>query len=84
MSYKVTNPATGKVESEYPTASPAEISDLLARAASGYASWKATGISRRSEIVARVGLLRGSFLQEAAFVPSADPVENPGSHQGGG
>ena len=68
MSYKVTNPATGKVESEYPTASPAEISGLLARAASGYASWKATGISRRSEIVARVGQLHAERADELGAI----------------
>ena len=68
MSYKVTNPATGKVESEYPTASDAEISDLLARAASGYASWKTTDMARRAEIVARVGQLHAERADELAAI----------------
>jgi succinate-semialdehyde dehydrogenase / glutarate-semialdehyde dehydrogenase len=68
MSYKVTNPATGKIESEYPTASDAEISDLLARAASGYASWKTTDIAHRSEIVARVGQLHAERADQLAAI----------------
>jgi succinate-semialdehyde dehydrogenase / glutarate-semialdehyde dehydrogenase len=68
MSYKVTNPATGKIESEYPTASDAEISDLLARAASGYASWKSTEMTHRSAIVARVGQLHAERADELAAI----------------
>jgi succinate-semialdehyde dehydrogenase / glutarate-semialdehyde dehydrogenase len=66
MNYKVTNPATGKVESEYPTATDAEISDILARAASGYASWKTTAMAHRSQIVARVGQLHAERVEELA------------------
>lgn len=72
MSYKVTNPATGKVESEYPTASDAEISDLLARAASGYASWKTTDIAHRSGIVARVGQLHAERADELSAIISRE------------
>jgi succinate-semialdehyde dehydrogenase / glutarate-semialdehyde dehydrogenase len=68
MDYKVTNPANGTVESEYPTASDAEISDLLARAASGYASWKTTDMAHRSEIVARVGELHAKRADELAAI----------------
>jgi succinate-semialdehyde dehydrogenase / glutarate-semialdehyde dehydrogenase len=68
MSYKVTNPATGKVESEHPTATDAEIEDVLARAASGYASWKATDLARRSEIVARVGQLHAERADELGAI----------------
>ena len=35
MAYQVVNPATGKLESEYPTATDAEISDVVARADAG-------------------------------------------------
>ena len=35
MTYQVVNPATGKVESEFPTATDAEVSDVLARAGRG-------------------------------------------------
>jgi succinate-semialdehyde dehydrogenase/glutarate-semialdehyde dehydrogenase len=68
MSYKVTNPATGKVESEYPAASDAEISDLLARAASGYASWKTTGVAHRADVVSSVGRLHAERADELAAI----------------
>jgi succinate-semialdehyde dehydrogenase / glutarate-semialdehyde dehydrogenase len=68
MSYKVTNPATGKVESEYPTATDAGIEDVLARAASGYAAWKTTDMARRSQIVARVGQLHAERADELAAI----------------
>ena len=38
MKYQVVNPATGQVEKEYPTASDAEIGDILDRAGRGYPS----------------------------------------------
>src|SRR5580704_5379198 len=68
MSYKVTNPATGKVESEYPEATDAEISDLLARTASAYASWKTTDLARRAEIIARVGQLHAERAEELGAI----------------
>jgi len=68
MNYRVTNPATGEVEGEYRTASGPEISDLLARAASGYASWKSTDMARRSEIVARVGQLHAERADELGAI----------------
>jgi succinate-semialdehyde dehydrogenase/glutarate-semialdehyde dehydrogenase len=68
VSYKVTNPATGKVESEYPTASDAEISDLLTRAASGYASWKTTDLAHRSAVVARVAQLHAERADELGAI----------------
>ena len=54
MMYQVVNPATGKVESEYPTATDAEVSDVLARAAQGYNSWRRTATEERAEILHRV------------------------------
>jgi succinate-semialdehyde dehydrogenase / glutarate-semialdehyde dehydrogenase len=54
MMYQVVNPATGKVESEYPTATDAEVSDVLARAARGYTSWRRTSMQERTEILRRV------------------------------
>jgi succinate-semialdehyde dehydrogenase / glutarate-semialdehyde dehydrogenase len=68
MSYKVTNPATGQVEREYPTATDAEISDVLARAASGYASWKTTDMADRAQIVARVGQLHADRVGDLAAI----------------
>ncbi len=57
MMYQVVNPATGKLESEYPTATDAEISDVLARAERGYASWRRTPKAERAEILRRVAQL---------------------------
>ncbi len=68
MNYRVTNPATGKVESEYPTAADAEIGVVLARAAAGYASWKLTGLAQRSQIVARVGQLHSERADQLAAI----------------
>lgn len=68
MKYQVTNPATGKVEREYPTATDAEISDVLARAAAGYASWKQTDMAYRSQIVARVGQLHAERADDLAAI----------------
>ena len=68
MNYQVTNPATGKIESEYPTATDAEIAAILASAASGYASWKTTDIAHRAQIVARVGQLHAERADELAAI----------------
>ncbi len=54
MTYQVVNPATGKVESEYPTATDAEVSDVLERAGRGYTSWRRTSMEERAEILRRV------------------------------
>jgi succinate-semialdehyde dehydrogenase / glutarate-semialdehyde dehydrogenase len=66
MMYQVVNPATGKVESEYPTATDAEISDVLARAAGGYTSWRRTSMEERAEILRRVSQLYGDRADELA------------------
>jgi len=68
MKYQVTNPATGKIESEYPTTTDAEISAVLERAASGYASWKTTSMTHRAEIVAQVGQLHAERADELAAI----------------
>jgi succinate-semialdehyde dehydrogenase/glutarate-semialdehyde dehydrogenase len=68
MNYQVTNPATGKIESEYPTATDAEIDAILASAASGYASWKMTDMAHRAQIVARVGQLHAERADELAAI----------------
>ena len=54
MMYQVVNPATGKLESEFPTATDAEISDVLDRAQRGYASWRRSSKAERSDMLHRV------------------------------
>ena len=54
MTYQVVNPATGQVEREYPTASDAEIGEILDRAGRGYPAWRRTAMTERAEILRRV------------------------------
>ena len=68
MMYQVVNPATGKVESEYPTATDAEISDVLARAERGYTSWRRTPMEERAEILHRVSQLYLDRSDELAAI----------------
>src|ERR1700691_4286259 len=68
MMYQVVNPATGKVESEYPTATDAEISEVLARAARGYTSWRRTSLEERAEILRRVSQLYLDRADELAAI----------------
>jgi succinate-semialdehyde dehydrogenase / glutarate-semialdehyde dehydrogenase len=57
MNYQVVNPATGQVEKEYPTATDAEIGEVLDRAGRGYQSWRQTAMTERAEILLRVAQL---------------------------
>src|SRR6204780_881526 len=54
MMSQVVNPSTGQVEKEYPTATDAEISDVLDRAAHAYTAWRRTPITERAEILRKV------------------------------
>src|ERR1700689_714881 len=54
MMSQVVNPSTGQVEKEYPTATDAEISDVLDRAAHAYTAWRRTPIPERAEILRKV------------------------------
>ncbi len=54
VQYKVVNPATGETESEFPTATDAQIEDVLARAHSAYPAWRATSITDRAAMLNRV------------------------------
>jgi succinate-semialdehyde dehydrogenase/glutarate-semialdehyde dehydrogenase len=68
MMYQVVNPATGKLEREYPTATDAEISDILERASRGYASWRRSPKSERTEILRRVAQLYADRADELAAI----------------
>ncbi len=68
MMYQVVNPATGKVESEFPTATDAEISDVLARAERGYASWRRTSKAERSDMLHRVAQIYHDRSAELATI----------------
>jgi succinate-semialdehyde dehydrogenase/glutarate-semialdehyde dehydrogenase len=68
MMYQVVNPATGIVEGEYPTATDAEVSDVLARAERGYASWRRTPMEARAAILRRVSQLYRDRSAELAAI----------------
>jgi succinate-semialdehyde dehydrogenase/glutarate-semialdehyde dehydrogenase len=70
--YKVTNPATGKVESEFPTATDAEIQDVLARSDAAYRSWRDTSLPERSKVLARVAELYQERSDELASLISRE------------
>ena len=68
MMYQVVNPATGKVESEYPTATDAQVSDVLGRAERGYTSWRRTPMDERAAILRRVSQLYRDRSTELAAI----------------
>src|ERR1700759_170845 len=68
VAYQVTNPATGKVGSEYPTATDAEISDILTRADAGYKSWRRTSLDERAAILNRVSELYRDRADDLASI----------------
>jgi succinate-semialdehyde dehydrogenase / glutarate-semialdehyde dehydrogenase len=68
MKYQVVNPATGQLEREYPTATDAEISEILGRAESGYASWRRRPKAERAEILRRVAQLYADRAGELAAI----------------
>ena len=57
MKYQVVNPSTGQVEQDYPTATDAEIGEILDRAGRGYPAWRRTAMTERSDILRRVAQL---------------------------
>ena len=57
MKYQVVNPATGQLEREFPTATDAEIGEVLARAERGYSSWRHTSKAERADVLRRVAQL---------------------------
>jgi succinate-semialdehyde dehydrogenase / glutarate-semialdehyde dehydrogenase len=68
MAYQVVNPATGKLESEYPKATDAEISDVLGRAGRGYRSWRRTPLEERAGILRQVAQLYRDRADELAAI----------------
>ena len=68
MTYQVVDPATGKIESEYPTATDAEVSDVLERAGRGYTSWRRTPAEERAAILRRVSQLYRDRCTELAAI----------------
>jgi len=68
VEYKVINPATGAVESEFPTASDAEITAAIARSESGARSWATVSIADRASIIHRVADLYAERVAPLAAI----------------
>lgn len=66
--YRVSNPATGEVVMEYPTASDQEIEAALERSDRAFTSWSITPISERTKVLFRLSELYQERSGELAEV----------------
>lgn len=66
--YKVTNPATGEVEREFPEATDADIHTALDRAGGAFPSWAATDPAQRAELLSRVADIYARRKSELAAI----------------
>jgi succinate-semialdehyde dehydrogenase/glutarate-semialdehyde dehydrogenase len=64
--YKVINPATGELESEFPTATDEELADVSGRVHRAYQTWKSTAYAERTKILMGVGQLYDDRAAELA------------------
>jgi succinate-semialdehyde dehydrogenase/glutarate-semialdehyde dehydrogenase len=82
MKYQVVNPATGQLEREYPTATDAEISEILGRAERGYASWRRSPKAERAGILRRVAQLYADRADELAGIITREMGKTTAEAQG--
>lgn len=68
VQYQVVNPATGQVESSFPTASDDEVSTAIARVDGAFRSWSRTPVDERSAILRRVSDLYAERTEELARI----------------
>jgi succinate-semialdehyde dehydrogenase/glutarate-semialdehyde dehydrogenase len=77
--YAVVNPATGKVEQEFPTATDADIEQALASADKAYREWsKNSTVAQRAELIKKVGQLHTERREQLAEIINREmgkPVE---------
>jgi succinate-semialdehyde dehydrogenase/glutarate-semialdehyde dehydrogenase len=66
--YRVTNPATGEVVEEFPTATDMQVQDAISQAHAAYETWRDTPIGERAEIAARIGKLFTERAEELAAI----------------
>jgi succinate-semialdehyde dehydrogenase/glutarate-semialdehyde dehydrogenase len=64
--YKVVNPATGELESEFPTSTDEELADVTARVHRAYQAWKLTPYAERTRVLTKVGQLYDDRAPELA------------------
>jgi succinate-semialdehyde dehydrogenase/glutarate-semialdehyde dehydrogenase len=68
MKYQVVNPSTGQVEQDYPTATDAEIGEVLDQADRGYRAWRRTDMAERADILRRVAQIYKDRSAELASI----------------
>ncbi len=66
--YKVTNPATGAVEKEFPTATDEELAGVLERSQAAYDAWRATSREQRAKILLTVAELYKERVDHLASI----------------
>ncbi|HEX5300250.1 MAG TPA: aldehyde dehydrogenase family protein, partial [Streptosporangiaceae bacterium] len=64
--YKVVNPATNETEREFPTATDAEVEQILERSAQAFRTWRTTGKDERSKVLLRVAELYKERIDDLA------------------
>lgn len=75
--YKVTNPATGKVEASYPTANEQDIQQAITKADDAYREWRNISLSERSALlhkIADIYIERQDELANMIAVEMGKPV----------
>src|ERR1700684_739843 len=82
MMYQVVNPSTGQVEKEYPTATDAEISDVLDRAAHASTAWRRTPITERAEILRKVAQIYKERSDELGAIITREMGKTTAEAQG--
>jgi succinate-semialdehyde dehydrogenase / glutarate-semialdehyde dehydrogenase len=70
--YQVVNPATAELEKEYPTATDAQVQDVLARSHAAYGAWRTTTKAERTTILVRVAELYKERSEELARIISRE------------
>lgn len=68
MSYAVTNPATGIIEREFPSATLTDIAEAIERASAAHEVWRATSILDRSAVLRRVAEIYRARKDELAAI----------------
>ena len=66
--YKVTNPATGEVEKEFPTATDEELAAVLERSQAAYDKWRGTSQQERGKLLLAVSQLYKDRLDHLASI----------------
>ena len=66
--YRVTNPATGEVAEEFPTATDSEILAALDRSATTFTEWSRTTVAERAAILTKVSEIYAERAEELASV----------------